>query len=168
MPLMLDLCCGLKGVSQVFSDNGWDVLTLDNDASFNPDIITDIRQWSYTGVIPDFVWASPPCTEFARESMPWCKRGIAPDMSIILACMRIIRESQPQYWIIENVRGAAKCLGKPDKLIFPYYLWGVFPDFIKPVMNKRKKESYWSSDRALRAKIPYELSLAVMNALGVK
>lgn len=52
--LMLDLCCGLKGASAAMRDRGWEVVR---------------------GRRPDLVWASPPCTEFSRESMPWTKTG---------------------------------------------------------------------------------------------
>ena len=118
--VMYDLCCGLKGASVAFAERGWKVVTLDNDPKFSPDIVADIRTWHYNGPDnPGFIWASPPCLEFSRESMPWTRRGVVPDMSIVESCKRIIDEAAPRYWIIENVRGAKQyfmeLLGRPAK-----------------------------------------------------
>src|SRR5574341_1069536 len=101
--VMFDSCCGLKGASRAMSERGWKIITLDNDPKFNPDIVADIREYHYKGPRPDLMWFSPPCNEFAREWMPWCRLDIAPDMSIVLACKRVIEETQPRFWVIENV-----------------------------------------------------------------
>ena len=156
--LILDICCGLKGASQAFVERGWDVITVDIDPQFNPDIVTDIRTWHYAGAKPDFIWFSPPCDEFARESMPWCKTGKVPDMSIVNACLRLKNETQPRYWVLENVRGAVPYLGQPRARYGAFFLWGYFPDIGKPLQDYRKKESYGSKQRAERAKIPERLS----------
>ncbi|GAI29454.1 unnamed protein product, partial [marine sediment metagenome] len=68
--LMVDLCCGLKGASKAMTERGWTVITLDISPDFEPDIVADVRGWSYQGETPDLVWASPPCNEFSREFMP--------------------------------------------------------------------------------------------------
>lgn len=107
-PLMLDLCCGLKGASAAMRERGWEVVTIDNDPRFDPDVVADVRTFRWEGPRPDLVWSSPPCVEFSRESMPWCRRGIVPDMSIVDACVRISRESDARFWLLENVRGAIK------------------------------------------------------------
>ncbi len=164
--LMIDICSGLGGASQAMIDRGWTVITLDNDPKFNPDVVADVRAWSWTGERPDLIWCSPPCVEFARESMPWCRTGNAPDMSLVNACRRIIAESKPRYWVIENVRGAIPYLGKPAAKIGPFYLWGAFPDIGAPTMARfRKKESYGSKQRAERAKIPHYISTALAIAI---
>lgn len=116
-----------------------------------------------------FSLCSPPCVEFSRESMPWCRTGAAPDMSIVLGCKRIIDECNPRYWVIENVRGAAKYFlpyfGEPAFRYGPFFLWGRFPPLGKPRFEMRKKESYGSKQRAERAKVPLALSLAVARAI---
>lgn len=76
--LMLDLCCGLGGASKAMKERGWDVITVDIDPEFNPTIVADLRTFHYSGPRPDLVWASPPCTEFSKYSMPesWaCNQG---------------------------------------------------------------------------------------------
>lgn len=166
MPLMLDLCCGLKGASEPMRARGWDVITLDIDPRFAPDITADLRTWQYDGPTPDLVWLSDPCTEFARESMPWCRTGHAPDLSIVVAGMRVIRAAQPRWWVRENVRGSVAwvrdLLGPPRQIIGPFYLWGNFPPLGVGPLRMRKKESYGSRRKAERAYVP----AAIINALA--
>lgn len=167
--LMLDIGSGLGGASQAMKSRGWRVLTVDIEPRFNPDFIADARTWSYEGERPDLVWASPPCVEFSRESMPWCRTGSTPDMSIVLGCKRIIDECQPRYWVIENVRGAVShfrpYLGEPAARVGPFFLWGRFPPLGSIPRDWKKKESYGSKQRAERAKIPGGLSLALAQAI---
>lgn len=131
--LILDLCAGLKGASQAMKERGWQVITLDIDPRFKCDITADVREWHYPAEFPrpDLIWASPPCDEFARESMPWSKTGKTPDMSIVLACKRIIEEAQPKYYVVENVRGAINYFrphfGNYRYHVGAFYLWGFFP-----------------------------------------
>lgn len=166
---MLDLCCGLKGASEAMTARGWQVVTLDNDPRFNPDIVADVRTWNYTGPRPDLVWASPPCQEYSRTSMPWLRPAPAPDMSIFFGCLSVIRQSDPLSWVLENVRGAAPYfrpyLGKPSYIAGPFFLWGHFPALPKIDLKMRTKESYGSKQRELRAKIPPALSLALARSI---
>jgi site-specific DNA-cytosine methylase len=145
------------------------VVTLDIEARFNPDIIADLRTWHWAGLQPDLIWLSDPCTEFSRESMPWCKTGRAPDLSIVHAGLRVIREVQPRYWVRENVRGSTSWvrpfLGEPKGIHGPFFLWGNFPPLGKPRLQMRKKESYSSARQAERARIPAALSEALAIAL---
>jgi hypothetical protein len=163
--LMLDICAGLGGASQAMRERGWQVVTLDNDPRFGCDITADLTTWTYAGPRPDLLWLSPPCTEFARESMPWCKTGQVPDMTLMRAAFRLVQAIQPRYWILENVRGAVPYLGSPREIHGPFYLWGYFPSLGRPVLRMRGKERYSSSQRAERAKIPMALSLAVAVAV---
>jgi hypothetical protein len=97
--------------------------------------------------------------------MPWCKTGKPPDLSLYYACRRIVYESRPRFWIIENVKGAIWYFGKPAASCGPFFLWGFFPPIGKVKLETRKKESLSSSRAAERAKIPYALSLAVALAV---
>lgn len=167
--IMLDLCAGLGGASQAMRDRGWDVVTLDNDPRFGCDITADVRAWEWHGPTPDLIWLSDPCTEFSRESMPWCKTGAVPDLSIVLAGLRIIQAARPRYWVRENVRGSMRWvrpfLGQPREIHGPFYLWGHFPSLGTPRLRGRKKESYSSKQQAERAKIPYAISEALAVAI---
>lgn len=167
--LMLDLCAGLGGASQAMRMRGWDVVTLDNDPRFGCDITADLRTWEWQGATPDLIWLSDPCTEFSRESMPWCRTGATPDLSIVLAGLRVIRNAHPRYWARENVRGSVSWvrpfLGEPRAIHGPFFLWGNFPPLGAPRLQMRKKESYSSTQAAERAKVPYALSEALAIAI---
>ena len=158
---MLDLCCGLKGASEGFKQRGWKVYTLDIDPRFNPDYVADVRYWSWQGERLNFIWASSPCDEFARESMPWCRTGKQPDMSLVIGCKRIINECDPELgWVLENVRGAQAYLGKSVQNIGAFHFWGRFPLLGNMDLRIKKKESYGSKQEAERAKIPLQISTA--------
>lgn len=164
--LMLDICAGLGGASKAMKERGWQVITVDINPDFHPDIIADITTWSWHGQRPDLIWCSPPCDEFSRESMPWCKTGATPSMALVNACKRIIAECQPRYWVIENVRGAVPYIGKWREHHGAFYLWGSFPPIGKPTLNHRKKESIRGKNQAAeRAVIPYNLSLSLAQAI---
>lgn len=160
---MLDLFAGLGGASQAMRERGWDVVTVDNDPRFGCTHTADLSTWSYDGPAIDLVWASPPCTEFSRESMPWCRTGKAPGLELVHAARRIIAEVAPTWWVIENVRGATKYLnpimGEPKQSHGPFFLWGQFPAFRCRVLPFKEKLS--SKQRAERAKVPAGLSRAL-------
>ena len=166
---MLDLCCGLGGASEPMRAAGWDVITVDIDQRFSPDIVADLVTFDYQGETPDLIWASPPCLEFSRESMPWCKTGKTPDMSIFLACKRIIDCSDSKYWVIENVKGAIKYfkphISKPRASFGPFFLWGWFPISGPQGLQYKKKESYSSSQRAERAKVPSIIGETLLSSI---
>lgn len=161
---MLDLFSGQEGASAAMKDRGWRVTTLDSEAGFKPDIVADIRNFSWGGGPLDLIWASPPCDEFSREFMPWCRTGKEPSMELVEAAYRIIQETDPRFWVIENTKGAMKyfnpLLGSPRYVANPIYLWGNFPSLPK-LRLKIGKERMSSSRAAERAKIPYELSLTL-------
>lgn len=162
--LMLDLFSGLGGASQAMRARGWRVVTVDVEPRFRPDVVADLRAWTWDGERPDLVWASPPCDEFARESMPWCKTGRAPDLSLVMATLEIVRRAEPRFWAMENVRGAQRWIGRAAKIVGPFYLWGWFPDFDAKLIGYRNKESFSSSQDAQRAKVPDEISVALAAA----
>lgn len=159
---MLDLCCGLGGASKAMVDRGWDVVTVDTEPRFNPTILVDIRHWSIDGHF-DLVWASVPCTEYARESMPWCRTGNEPDHSIWHAAEDIIRHLDPRWWCIENVRGAQKWMGKPPYHFGPVYLWTNL--FLPYVHIDPYKEKRTGKNPAMRSLTPYVVSLAVAESV---
>jgi len=157
---VLDLFAGLGGFSQAFKDREHEVVRVDIASKFSPDICADIMDFEPEGDY-DIVLASPPCTEFSKDSMPW--HDADPDLMLLKRTLDIIQKINPEWWIIENVRGAVKwfnpVLGKPVRHVGSRYLWGDFPMFdAKPKYGKWRLPP--SPDRAaIRALIPYDLSL---------
>ncbi len=165
-PFMLDLFCGYKGASEAMRKRGWLVETADIKVSFNATHTVDLREWSWKPQCvdlrsPDLVWASPPCQEFSRQTMPWtrARNPAPPDLSLVEAAKRIIGEIKPRWWVIENVRGAIPYLGKPVMKIGAYCLWGVFPKFEATITKRKESLSSWKKQE--RALVPYEISLAL-------
>lgn len=169
--LVLDLFSGLGGASRPFRDRGWDVVTIDIDPRFTPDVPADVLKlnkddifWATRSRPVDFLWASPPCVEFARESMPWCRTGKAPSMDLVLATIALAKQVKPRWFALENVRGAVNyitpILGPPVYVSSGIRLWGFLPGGPLPKV-KTHKEHLSSKQRAERAIIPYELGWAL-------
>lgn len=190
----LDLCSGLGGASQPALDHGWKVIRVDIDPRFKPTIVADVRHLPLRPFHVDVLWASPPCQEFSRSGLPWLlNKGPLPDpdMSIVEAVKRFVIELKPRFWMVENVRNSRKwitpILGPIWYRSSGHFLWGKLPGLIpqtgptKGAWGRRNgsgdyrdewrpKESYGpSKDRpALRAKIPYEIGLAICRAVERK
>jgi len=165
--IMLDLCAGRKTASYGAKALGWEVISVDCDSATKPDICVDIRYWHYQGSRPDLIWASPPCDEFSVLDKPvsWNPgRKETPDLSIYHACKRIINESEPRYYCIENVRGAVRWFGSAPQFIIDgvFYLWTNLPHIPDNILwrGRRLKQSY-PGDPLGRAAIPRELSMCI-------
>jgi len=167
---MLDLFSGLGGASAAMRDRGWVVTTVDADPRFLPTIVADMKRFRWASRRPiDLLWASPPCVEFSRESMPWCRTGRAPSMDLLEATLRVVRQVRPRFWIVENVRGAIRhfepYLGKYFGHAGPVFLWGCPPPALALPHVEPYKERLSSAQRAERARIPYGISVAVAVAV---
>lgn len=174
---MIDLFAGLGGASEPFLEAGWEVVRVDIDPGLLAraargdrvtDLTADLSAWSWRGRRPLLVWASPPCNEFSREFLPWCRTGVAPSIDLALATKRIIEEIDPRFWVVENVQGAIRyfdpIFGRYRQGHRPVFLWGNFPSFEAKV--KPWKEKLPSKRRAERAKIPIEISRGLLGALS--
>ena len=124
MPVLLELCCGWKSVSDVFragcggEGGGWTVVTLDVLPRFRPDILADVCAWDYRTYfaasaahsIPDVIWASPPCKTFTVAAWGRHRDGSGGATSVASregdACVRAC------LGCIEY------CLGRNPKLMF--------------------------------------------------
>lgn len=135
-PLALDLFAGTGSATAPFRDAGWDVVRVELDAAHEAEYHQDVRTFSWAGRRPALVWASPPCEEFARGSMPWTRKrlppGWAPSLELVRAALRVVEECRPDYFVIENSKGATRwlrpLLGEP-LCLGPVRLFGRFPRF---------------------------------------
>ena len=71
---LLELFSGTGSFGQPFRNANHDVISVDIDPTFNPEICEDILTFSYCKLpwVPDIIWGSPPCTEYSRAK----SRGI--------------------------------------------------------------------------------------------
>ena len=167
--LVLDLCCGTCNWSRPWLARGYQVIGFDiyRHALVPPGVelrLEDIRQVDgreFAGRTR-IVLASPPCDEYARWTMPWTRAKNPPEPSLDLwqACERIAREAEAPL-LLENVRIAQNWHGAARWHCGPFYLWGDAVPALMPRFQPeffKKKESYGSKQKDLRAAIPAALA----------
>ena len=106
MPRLLELFCGTKSVGKAFEALGWEVVSVDILASFNPSIVADIGSWD-PSVFPvghfAAIHASPPCTEYsAARTTAKRPRDLEGSDALVQKTMQIMEYLKPLVWIIEN------------------------------------------------------------------
>jgi len=143
---MLDLFSGLGGASQAMEeDPKWDVITVDNQERFNPDICEDVLNLTPEDFrnLPrfDLIWASPPCTQFtvAQLYRNWKRedgfyipknRKTVEHIRLVYHTIWLINELDPNFWFLENPTGMLrKVIGEPKGKI-TYCQYGF--DWMKP------------------------------------
>ncbi len=172
-----DLCSGLGGWTEAFVQDGWTVIRIEinEELDFVPyTAIWDVKDWmdwidDYPH--PDLVVASPPCQEFSLATGKPIE-GRTPDMTIVKACLDIIDYIKPQWWVLENVRGAtsffAPLIGHHKQALGTrghpkFFLWGNFPEIImKPGWTHSISDKHTPQERAL---IPFEISFQLLRAV---
>jgi len=127
--ILLHLCADLGSDSKPFEDAGYEVIKIGEDIgveNYHPP--KDVF-----GVI-----ANPPCTEFSTARADGKARHPDEGMFLVEHCLRIIKECDPEFWVLENpARGVLKdYLGKPTYKYEPWWygspwtkqtaLWGNF------------------------------------------
>lgn len=166
--VMFDLFCGLKGSSQAFTAAGWNVTTVDIEPMFKPTRLVSVVDFNPGPVRPEFVWASPPCTEFALRRFD---KTIVPSLDLVRHAKRVIDQLEPKYWAVENVRNAvpyiSEVLGPPKMVVGPFFLWGNFPRFLaRPVPGKGQARGPHFLRSAMRAMVPLSLSEDMLAAVA--
>lgn len=169
--IVIDLFSGLGGFSEAFLRRGHTVLRIDLNPKFSSiphTIIGDVKELPLKREIsPDILLMSPPCQEFARFALPWIRTAHEPSVYLIEKALEAKEYLHPKNWILEcnkaSVEFIARLIGQPVKICGPYYLWGSFPIF--DCVIEVKKQDFPGTKPELRAKIPYNLSLALCIAL---
>lgn len=129
--IILDLCGGTGSWSQPYSEAGYDVRNITLPTR---NVVDYIPPGDVYGIL-----AAPPCTEFsrARNAFPNIPRDFIAGMSPVNACIRIIFQSNPTFWVLENPVGLlSRWLGQPMFTFHPWHfgdpytkltaLWGKF------------------------------------------
>ena len=181
---ILDLYCGLGGWVNGFKNYGYNDITGYDIIDFSKEypgnfIQTDLLTYNDFPK-SDIIVASPPCTDFSKSSFPdsWqsVKKfppNIPEAIKLFNRVYEIVKISKPKYYIIENVRGSQKYMGKAIMHIGSRYFYGNFPMFnvddTSDIYGKTKMPP--SKNRAsLRSKIPLSISNAfaksVINAMN--
>lgn len=116
--IILDLCGGTGAWSRPYKDAGYDVrlITL---PEYN--VLTYEPPANVYGIL-----AAPPCTEFSVLN---CKaeareRDEMSGLQAVFGCLRIIAQSAPTFWAMENPRGYLRKWMLGSKLIFQPWEFG--------------------------------------------
>jgi len=132
---VLDLFAGTGSATKAFRDRGHEVITVELDPSFKPDIVADVRHLPIKGHI-DFIWASPPCEEFSVcfvqhqfVAKAWRVPAIDYSFNLLHVTLQNIDRLKPRWWLIENTRGLQYILGRARAHAGSFYFWGDFPPF---------------------------------------
>lgn len=129
MKTILHLCADTGSDSKPYQDAGYNVILVGSDIGVENFHTTE----SVHGI-----FANPVCTEFSTARADGKARDPEKGMFLVNECLRIIKETNPVWWVIENpATGVLKhYLGKPTYEYEPWWygspwtkrtaLWGTF------------------------------------------
>jgi hypothetical protein len=111
----LVLFCGTGSVERAIAAKYKEALivSLDNQPKWKPTHCCDIQDWvkkgdgsmyDYPPGYFDFIWASPPCTEYSRAKTVGVRDLEAADLRVS-ATLEALRYLLPRYYVIENPQG---------------------------------------------------------------
>lgn len=120
----VELFAGNMSFSKVAKARGHETFTVDNDKSFNPDLVLNLRMGVWHKPLEDkiqeadIIWMSPPCTTFSMASgnTHWTAnrepKTIAATIGkdLLEECLVVARycESHNKIYFIENPRARAR------------------------------------------------------------
>jgi hypothetical protein len=118
---VLELFAGSRSIGKVFDENDIYVYSTDIEQFENIDLCVDILEFDYKSInfVPDFIWASPPCTAFSVASIGknWvsgftykpktekAEIGILILNKTIEIIQYFLKLNPSMIWYLENPRG---------------------------------------------------------------
>lgn len=148
--IVLDLCGGTGAWSQPYREAGYDVRVV----TWPDDVRTFVPPGRVHGIL-----GAPPCAQFsiARNGHPEIERDFVEGMACVNAILRIVLQTKPQWWCVENPSGhLAKFLGRPRFTFEPHdfgdawtkrtCLWGEFAEptkgpFVTPTTSAMRRST---------------------------
>ena len=165
----LVLFTGTGSIDRSLKEAGFKVDNLDIDPKCNATWTCDILEWeAWRDIKPwtyDFIWASPPCTQYSiARTTAKTPRNFALADAIVNKTLQIIEHLEPKGWLMENpATGLLKTRGVVRGLPFvtvcycmysdginhryrkPTALWGGLPGFFPRPMCTRKAPCEYST-----------------------
>lgn len=161
----LELFCGTKSFKKACPDT-WEIISVDIESKFNPDICCDIMDLDYTqwdiGEF-DIIWASPPCTTFSQAKLSnigtfskkrqcvltreICENEMIEEgLPIVYKALEIIDYLKPKYWYMENPQTGhlKRFMGSINFIDVDYSQFG---------FDYRKRTRIWTNVTKLKNKL---------------
>ena len=179
--LIFDFFAGTGSSTKAFEDAGHTVISFELDASFNTTETVNIFDLKAEELIakygvPDFIWASPPCTAFSVASIHkhWTggNKAYIPNtefaklsVKLVQHTLDLIKSLNPTTgYLIENPRGVLRKLPVlkdeihrtitycqyGDSRMKPTDIWGVVPNWNARPMCKNGMSCHVSAPRGSR------------------
>jgi len=169
MKLALVLFKGTGSVDRSLEKMGFHVDSLDMDPKSGATWTSDIMKWDdWRNIDPgtyDFVWGSPPCTQYSiARTTAKTPRDFELADSIVARTLEIIFFLKPKAWLIENpqtgylktrvvvkdipFRDVTYCMysdGIKHRYRKPTRLWGHLPTFVPRDMCTRQNPCIFSA-----------------------
>ncbi len=190
---MLDIGCGMGGMSEGFAKEGFDVTGIDivnapKLLGYKYNFVQgDIRTLDVVPFVGKFdvVHISMPCRDFSPIGRCYGKNWKNPPspekgLQLIKSALDFKDKVNPTFWIMENVYDLSKHYVKPKMAVYLKYkkhgFWGDFPFFLfnelkgKPMTRREgkypepKKENHLPIQSWIHAKLPLECSQAFAKA----
>ena len=105
---LLELFSGTGSVGIPWREKGYEVMSVDIDNRYNPEVCDDILQVKYQNFqVPDCIWASPPCDQYSLcRTKAKAPRNLTLADSLVAKAIEIIQYFQKLnpdlIWFIEN------------------------------------------------------------------
>lgn len=137
--IILDLCGGTGSWSRPYQDAGYQVIIIDPKRGTGDVRLLKLPNQKIHGIL-----AAPPCTVFSlARKKPVSESELIEGLSVVDACLRIIRAAAPAWWALENPKGKLiQYLGIPRLSFEPHefgspwtkrtHIWG---DFAMPTRH---------------------------------
>ena len=103
--MLLELFSGTGSVGRSFRACGWDVFSVDNDATAKPTLVANVLDLQLDALPPrvDCIWASPPCTYYSRaRTKAETPRDLDGSDALAQKVLEIIDHHGAPYWFMEN------------------------------------------------------------------
>lgn len=173
---VLELFCGLGGWSKPWIESGHDVTGIDiQDLKYPGKFIkADLMDWEPEEKY-DIVFASPPCTEFSiAKKYAWGNQDERQGLDLVYRAFYLISKIKPKWFVIENVKGLAEFIGKPDQIVRygrnsnhkAAYLWTNIAQIGMLDFQISLRCDDYGNSSPKRSEIPYPLSKKVYETIN--
>ena len=142
-PVLLELFSGTGSVGRAFHACGWDVFSVDIDASAKPTLVANVLDLQLNALPPhvDCIWASPPCTHYSRaRTKAKTPRDLEGSDAMVWKVLDIIEHYDAPAWFMENphsglLKGRGVVAGLPMRVV----------DYCKYGKPYRKRTAIWTN-----------------------